>query len=327
MRPPRLLMTLLFLLLTLIPALPATAAEPALTVAVTIPPQAWFVQRLAGDLAQVVVLVPPGADPHTYEPKPSQVASLSRADLWLTIGVEFEDAWKDRLTGANPKMALAAMDAGIDKRPMTEHEHHGDHDGDHDMDEHHGEDEHAEDHDHEHGEEHGEDGHHHEGLDPHVWTSPVLAKTLADNAAQALIQADPSHEVAYRANLAALQADLDALNARLAALFASLPEDKRAFLVYHPSWGYFADTYGLTQVVIESEGKEPGAKELMELIDFAKAHHVSTVFVQPQFSDKAAQVVAESIHGSVLKADPLAEDWADNMERVAEAFRQAMHKE
>ncbi len=74
-------------------------------------------------------------------------------------------------------------------------------------------------------------------------------------------------------------------------------------------------------------GKEPGARELMELIDFAKAHHVRTVFVQPQFSDKSARVVAEGINGSVVKADPLARDWADNMEKVAQAFRQAMEKE
>ena len=310
----RLLTPLFFALAWLVAAMPtaAPAAEPALSVAVTIPPQAYFVERLAKDLATVTILVPAGADPHSYEPKPSQVAELAGADLWLTIGVEFETAWQDRLLGANPDLVLVAMDAGIHKLPMAAHEHHDE--GGHE--DHHGEAEH-----------HDEGEHHDQGLDPHVWTSPVLAKVLADNTARALIQADPAHSVEYRANLTAFQAELDELHARLSGLFAALPGDKRSFLVYHPSWGYFADTYGLTQVVIEAEGKEPGAKALMALIDYAKAHHVSTVFIQPQFSDKAAQVVAEAIHGSVVRADPLARDWSGNLERVAQAFRLAMEEE
>lgn len=293
------------------PSPDARADEPALSVAVTIPPQAYFVDKVAGDLARATILVPAGADPHSYEPKPSQVAELAGADLWLCIGVEFERAWTDRLLSANPDLVMAAMDAGIEKRTMASHAHHAE---EHHAEEHHHEAEHHEHHD-------------HAGLDPHVWTAPPLVRVLAANAAQALIRADPAHEAAYRANLAAFQAELDGMHARFSELFSSLPPDKRVFLVYHPAWGYFADAYGLTQVVVQAEGKDPGARELMELIDFATAHHVGTVFVQPQFSDKAATVVAEAIHGNVVKADPLARDWADNMERVARAFRQAMQQE
>ena len=94
-------------------------------------------------------------------------------------------------------------------------------------------------------------------------------------------------------------------------------------MVFHPSWGYFARQYGLEQVPIEIEGKAPKPAQLAELIGHAKEQNIQIIFVQPQFSRKSAEVVAREIGGKVVFADPLAEDWLQNLADVAEKFRQA----
>ncbi|NMC48643.1 MAG: zinc ABC transporter solute-binding protein, partial [Desulfovibrio sp.] len=129
---------------------------------------------------------------------------------------------------------------------------------------------------------------------------------------------------AYRVGYEALMADVRDLDTRLKAIFAPVPPDRRKFMVFHPAWGYFARQYGLTQVPVESEGKEPGPAELAALIDQARKDGITVVFVQPQFSTRSAEVVARGIGGSVVPVDPLAEDWLANMDKAAAAFQAAM---
>ena len=126
---------------------------------------------------------------------------------------------------------------------------------------------------------------------------------------------DPAQEDAYRAGHADFAAELDALDAELRALLAEVPS--RRFMVYHPAWGYFADAYGLTQVAIEREGKEPGAKALAGLINQARREGVRVILVQPQMNPQAAEQVARAVGGTVASADPLAADYAASLRRVA----------
>lgn len=319
------------------------AAFAKVPVMVSIVPLQYFTERIGGDFVDVSVMVQPGASPATYEPKPRQMADLSRATLYIAIGVPFEEAWLPRIQAANPDMRIIHADAGLTKLPMAAHHHHMEEADSHDQathspDEHHdhmaGHEEHGHDHDthaHEghdhaaadvHGADHdhdheGMEEHHHGGLDPHIWLSPMMAKPMAENIKQALIKADPAHAPVFRANFTALEKELDALDVELHDIFAVTPPENRVFMVFHPSWGYFAMNYNLRQVPIEYEGKEPTPKILQMLMEEAQEEHIRTVFIQPQFARKSAEAIAAHIKGKVVVADPLAADWPENLRRVA----------
>jgi zinc transport system substrate-binding protein len=270
---------------------PAAAAGP-INVYVSILPQKRFVERVGGEHVRVSVMVPPGRSPATYEPTPRQMAGLSDADLYVRIGVAFEEVWMDRLAAANPHMAVIDAREGITLRPVDRFD--------------------------------GEDHHAHAGgrKDPHIWTAPPLVARMAATIRDALIEADPAHAADYRANHQAFAADLERLDADIRETLSGL--DTRRFMVFHPSWGYFADAYGLTQVPIESEGKEPGPRLLARIIDQARAEDIRVIFVQKQFSRRDAQTVARAMDGRVVAVDPLAEDYLGNMREVAGAFAEAL---
>ena len=264
-------------------------------------------------------MVQPGASPATYEPKPKQMADLSKAKIYFAIGVPFENAWLEKIAAANPTMRVVHTDHGIEKRAMAAHHHHDDHQ----EGEHHGEEKHG----HEKGEhheedEHDEDHHEHAGLDPHIWLSPPLVKIQARTILAALQEVDPVHRSVYEANFKAFAAQIDRLAADLKNTFAG--KKGLQFMVFHPSWGYFAHAYGLKQVPIEIEGKEPKPAQLKELIQHARENNIKVVFVQPQFSTKSAELVAREIGGQVAFADPLAEDWMANLRQVADKFQAAL---
>ncbi|MDR3043146.1 MAG: zinc ABC transporter substrate-binding protein [Desulfovibrio sp.] len=320
------------------PAVAPASAAAAVQVAVSILPQKYFVQRIAGDLAEVTVMVPPGADPHTYEPKPSQMRGLAGAKLYMTIGVPFEKAWLDRITSAGGKdMTVVRLEKGIDLLPQDEHfldEDH-DHDAEHDTDHKDGhKDAHAaapnpaHDADHDHHDGEAAEGHHHdhEGGDPHIWLSPALVKMMAGSIKAALVKADPAHAPLYRANHDAFVRELDELDLHINGLFENVPENRRRFMVFHPAWSYFAHNYNLREVAIEVEGREPGPRQLTRIVEFAKKEKIEAIFVQPQFSKRGAETIARNVGAKLIEADPLAEDWAANIRRVAESMAQTLSK-
>lgn len=292
----------------------ALAGSP---VFVSILPQKFFVEKIAGDLADVSVLVMPGASPHTYEPTPQQMTALSRAKAYFSIGVNFEEVWLPRINSANPTMRIVATDRGIKKIPMAAHDRHEDHgepvghEG-HDQARH---EDHAADH-------HGHD-HEHGTLDPHVWLSPDGARVLTRNTCAGLIKMDPANEPVYQANADALLREIDRVDAEIRTRLDSLPENRRSFMVYHPSWGYFARQYGLTQIPIETQGKEPNPRGLSQIITQGRDLGIKVIFVQPQFSEKSAEVIAAEIGAHTAELDPLAEDWSATMLNAAQAISQA----
>jgi zinc transport system substrate-binding protein len=293
-------------------------ARAGTPVFVSILPQKFFVEKIAGELADVSVLVMPGASPHTYEPTPRQMAALAGARAYFAIGVTFEDIWLPRITGANPSLRIVITDRGIDKLPMAAH-HHDEHE-EHPAAHQHGHDDHAAGHDHdEHGAAHGHDDDN--GIpDPHVWLSPDGARVLAENTRDGLIAMDPANEAAYRANANALLLEIDRVDADIRALLAPLPDNRRSFMVFHPSWGYFARQYGLTQIPIEVGGREPSPRGLAEVIEQGRALGIGVIFVQPQFSEKSASVIAAELGARTAVLDPLAEDWPATMRDTARAI-------
>lgn len=306
------------------------AAEEKVVVFTSIVPQEYFVERIGGERVAVQALVKPGQSPHTYEPTPRQMAALSSAKLYFRIGVTFENAFLPKIKQTMRGLRIVDTRKGITLRSMKAHHQHDEEhkgEGEHREEEHAEEDHDEQGHDAEH-EEHDEDqdGLDHEGgTDPHTWLNPRLVKVQARTITDALTQADPAGKAVYAKNLAAFLKDLDALDGKLTKALA--PVKGKTFLVFHPSWGYFADAYGLEQEPVEIEGKDPSARQLARIIEQAKEEGVRVIFVQPQFSQRSAKRIADAIDGAVLPIDPLARDYLANMEAVARTVSAALGKQ
>ena len=313
---------LLLLILSVVPM--AGLAEPLRVFASVVPIQT-FVEKIGGQHVDARVMVRPGFNPHTYDPTPQQISALAGAALYVRTGVPFEKAWMDRIRSANPEMPVLDARDGISLRAMEDHDHDANgHETGHDEKAAHG---HAhDDHDRHDGQDKHdarEDDHQgHQAQDPHVWVSPPLVRHMVGRIRDQLADLAPEHAADFARNYDAFVAELDALDAELHTRLDPLPN--RRFMVFHPAWGYFAETYRLTQVSIEREGKEPGARALAALIDQAKADKIRVVFVQPQFDKRQARQIALAIGGAVIAVDPLAADYVDNLRRVGREFAQAL---
>ncbi len=279
-------------------------AAGKLPVFVSIVPQKYFVQQIGKDLVDVQVMVQPGASPATYEPKPRQMVALAKSKCYFAIGVPFENAWLPQITVANPAMRVVHTDSGITKIHMASHYHHEE------VQERHTADEQNENHS-------GQ-----AGFDPHIWLSPPLVKVQAHAILAGLQEIDPVNKDVYAANFKQFSAEIDQLDAELWKVFAG--KQGMRFMVFHPSWGYFASAYALKQVPIEIEGKNPKPAQLKKLIEHARENRIKVIFVQPQFSTRSALLLAREIGGQVAFADPLAMDWMANLREVAEKFKMAL---
>lgn len=270
-------------------------AQDNLMVFVSISPQQYFVEQIGGDRVNVQVMVQPGASPHNYEPKPKQMADLSLAAVYFAIGVTYEDVWLKKIAAANPKMQVVYTQKDIEKIHLDAHSH---------------------------GTDKGHKHHDHGILDPHIWLAPPLVKIQAGAILEALQELDPSYRDFYQTNYHEFMARIDELDADLKQLFAG--KQGLRFMVFHPAWGYFARAYGLEQIPIEIEGKDPKPSHLKELIEHARKKGVRVIFVQPQFSARSAELIAKEIGGEVVLADPLSQAWLANLREVAEKFQAAL---
>jgi zinc transport system substrate-binding protein len=308
-RLPACLSCVVFAAVVLLGSAQVCAAPPGngtqrIKVFVSILPQAYFVERVGGNRVHVSVMVGPGHSPATYEPMPMQMGELSKADVYFSIGVPFEKVWMGRLSGVNPRMKVIDTGRGIELLPMELHDH--------------GADKPYRDHDQTRLHQHRA-----EGLkDPHIWLSLRLAKIQARNICDGLIAQDPSHRTYYEDNLGAFHSELDELDKQIKDMLKDLRT--RKFMIFHPALGYFARDYGLEQLPIETEGKEPSAKTLAGLIEHARDQGVRVIFVQKQFSTASAEAVARAIGGRVARVDPLASDYLNNMREIAETFAGVM---
>lgn len=266
------------------------AAQP-LNVTVSIPPQAYVLEQVAGGHVKISVLLPDGKSPHDYAPTPSQVVELATSKIFFTVGLPFEKVIADKMRGQTAGI-ITDMTAGIKRRSADEH-HHGkaDHDDDHD----------------------GKFG------DPHVWTSPENLKLMAANTRNILSQVDPANAPAYQLNYEKFAAKMDAMDRRIAADLA--PFKGHVLYVYHPAFGYFTDRYGLKQEAIEEQGKDPSPKQIMQLIAAAKEDKVKVILVQKQFNTRSAEKIAGAIGGKVLAVDNLDRDAGKMIDNIAAAVK------
>ncbi len=281
----------LLLAMTIIISLPActAAVQPAgdrIGVMVTVLPQVEFVNAVGGDRVDVTAMVPPGANPHTYEVTPAQMAKLSRAKMYAKVGspIEFELTWLDKLADQNHDMLMVNCGQGISMIESS------------DPDE--------------------------PGIDAHTWTSPRNVKIMVNNICAGLSQISPADQSYFEKNRDSYLEKLDALDTDIRSSLAGI--SSRTFIVYHPAWGYFALDYGLKQLGIEREGKEPQAAYMARLIKEARENNIKVIFVSPQFDTRSAEAIAREIGGRVVSIDPEGRDYLDNMRNVADAFREAM---
>ncbi|MDX9961105.1 MAG: zinc ABC transporter substrate-binding protein [Aliarcobacter sp.] len=278
------------------------ASKQELTVSIS--PQKYFVQKIVKDKFDINVMVKPGASPHTYEPKSSQMKSLSNSKIYFYTGVSFENAWLDKFKLSAKNTIFVDTAVGIEKLAMEAHSHEG---------EEHNEHKNEAKHDHE-----------NEALDPHIWLDPILVKIQAKNIYDAIVKIDSQNSDFYKTNYEEFLKELDLINNELETILK--PYENRAFMVFHPSWGYFAKRYNLEQISVEVEGKEPKPNELVELIKDAKIHDIKIVFVSPQFSQKTAKTISSSINAKVVSIDALDENWASSILSTAKEIANSYTK-
>jgi zinc transport system substrate-binding protein len=246
-----------------------------INVSVSIPPQAYIVQKVGGNKVNVNTMVEDGKSPHDYSPTPRQVAGLGNSRLYFSIMMPFEQRLEQKLKG-NSECKFVNMAAGIKLRESSSCDGH-----------------------------HAEHGHHHhnETADPHVWMSPVNLKIMAENVRQALVQVMPKDKAEFDRNYRILAAELTDLNNYIRKTLAAFKG--RTVFVYHPAFGYFTDLYGLKLESIEIEGKDPTPRQIMNLISEAKKQNVKTIFVQRQFNSQSAEKIAQAIGGHVVGVNVL----------------------
>jgi len=264
----------------------ALAGQRQLSVFVSILPEEYFVKRIGGDRVRVEALVRPGQSPETYEPTPQQMARLARTRIYFRIGVPFENGLIPKLIRSMPHLTIIDLRAGLDLLELE-------------------------------GAQSGE-------LDPHTWLDPLLVKKQARLIMETLVRFDPEGTKQYRSNYRQFAHDLETLNSRLLTILRPLAG--RTVYVFHPAYGYFCRAYNLIQRAVIEQGKRPGGKRLARLIEQARRDRVKVIFVQPQFSSRAAKTIAQAIGGTVIALDPLARDYIANMKTMAEKLARGLHE-
>lgn len=261
-------------------------------VAVTILPMKEIASAIGGDRITVTVVVPPGTEPHTFEPTPARIASIAESRIFFRVGLgllPFEDRLVSRLSSQNPDLLVVDLSEGIDLIKGDA------------------------------GHDHEESHHSTESADPHIWLSPKNGALMAATIARTLIAIDPEGEAIYQQNLDEYQKRTASVDAEVREILGTLPG--RRFIVTHDAWGYFAREYDLEQVAVHIGGKEPTAREIQEIIRIAVEDGIRIVCVEPQFSERSARVIAADINGDVVVIDPLPEAYLENFIRVAEALQ------
>lgn len=291
-------------------AVHAAAGSPATPIAVTvsIPPQKYFVEAVGGDNVSVTVMTGKGRDPHSYEPTAAQMAGISKAELYISIGVPFESQWLPKFSSLAPAMRVVFLQNHIERIKGEPDLALRDASGKRAA--------------------HGHGDHHHdlEGDDPHIWLSPKIMADTVPVIVKALSEARPEKAALFAERGARLIQETRALDAAITTMFAPLPEHKRVFLTFHQSWAYYARNYTLREAAVELEGREIGPKSMVLLLDFAKKNSIKVLVSDPMTSKSALAAISKSLDAEVITAAPLEENWPFAIRSFSEKLAGAMGK-
>lgn len=276
-----------FLFLVILFACQSGPKQISHLVSVSILPQKYIVDQIAGDLLQVNVLVPPGTSYHNYEVLPSQMKDLAKSKVWLQIGLlTFEDAWKEKLAQINQDLAFVNCSEDINLITGSECEEEG--------------------HDHEHA----------EAYDPHIWMGPAEVKRIAQNTLHALSKSFPEHISEFEKNYAGFILKIDSLAVQIDQKLATLTN--RNILIFHPALAYYARQFKLEQTPLELDGKEPSPKHMKDIVDLARSQNIKVIFIQKEFDSENALQLSREIGGEVIIIDPLDYNWEKQMLDITE---------
>jgi len=285
-----------------------TNNEEKITVAVSIVPQETFVKAVAGNLVDVITMIPPGNSPANYQPTPKQMTEFSKSKVYFSIGVPTEEAnILPKIDDFNKDIKVVSLADEVGK--VYPHRHF-------DEEKHHDEEEHHDEHSYE------EHHHDHSGRDSHIWLSPKRVKVMIKVIKDELIALDPNNKAAYEKNAEKYIAKLDVVDNEIKEALRGFKDG--AFIIFHPAFGYFADDYGLQMVTIEGQGKKATAMKVQEIIDFAKKENIRFIFYQEEFDSQQAETIAKEIGGEAVKVSPLAPDYIENLRHTANKFKEVL---
>jgi zinc transport system substrate-binding protein len=277
-----------FFLIVLVSCNPSGGSSGEKMITVSIPPFKYFINAIGGGDFSVNVMVPAGSNPHIYEPVPEQISSLRKSVAYVSDGyLGFEMTWLDRFYETNSRMKKLSLSQNIDLIKPVEHS----------------------------------DSEHVEGADPHFWVSPKCALVIAASVKSLLIELNPGESEKYELNYQNLVKTISALDERATLLFSG--HKARSFMIFHPTLGYLARDYGLREIAVENEGKEPTPSSLKELIDIGKSEKIRVIFIQREYDTKNARAIASETGASLEIIDPLSEDWAASVEQVIIALHKS----
>lgn len=301
-------------------------------VAVSVVPEATFVKAIAGELVDVVTMIPPGYSPANYQPTPQQMADFEKASIYFIMGMPTEEVNIIPSISSDSTTKLVHLDKIVGD--VYDHRYFEDNHGLEDDHAHEGEEEHEdedhadedhEDEDHEDEDHDDHEGHSHEGRDPHIWMSPKRVIVMVETIRDELSLLDPDNADTYATNAETYIAELEAVDKELEAEFEGI--EHPVFIMYHPSLGYLSDDYGLEMVALENEGKEATSRRLQDVIDYAKEHELTKVFYQEEFDSAQAETLAREIGGEAVQVAPLSENYIENLKEIAETLAGSMGHE
>lgn len=287
-----------------------SAVFAKVTVSVSVIPQAYFVDRIAGNLAEVNIMVQKGKSPETYEPSIKELKNLSQSQLYFNIGMPFENAWLKRFQSVNPNMKIipplkiGELEAYLSSLKSS------DSNAESHLDSHANLDFYAESHSDSNADSshsHSNETHIHQ---PHIWLSFALSQSHAKIIAESLCEIDTQNCPIYKANLALLLKEINEVWEHFKGVFG---DKGGAFLVYHPAFSYIASELNLVEFAIEEDGKDAKITHTKEILEVIKKHNIKVIFIQPQFSSKNAKIIANEAKIELKIADSLAYNWIENI--------------
>ncbi|EAI8629521.1 cation ABC transporter substrate-binding protein [Campylobacter lari] len=261
-------------------------------VSVSIPPQAFFVEKIAKDSVEINILISPNSNEHNVEFKPMMIKNLEKSKIYFLADLELEKILENKFKNTLKNVKIVNINDGISLLENDETD------------------------------EHNHDEHEHGKNDPHTWLDPILVKTQAQNIYKALSQTFPQNKDFYAKNLENFLKELDDLNSVIKTNLQDIKH--REFIVYHPSWNYLAKRYNLIQIPVEIDGKEPKIQDLQKLIKIAKEKNIKVIFVQPGFSENSAKVLSKELNAKIVFIDHLAKDWDKELLKTIQALKMAL---
>jgi zinc transport system substrate-binding protein len=268
---------------------PTTSSKSKLQISVGIAPIKTFVDRIGGEHVSVSFMLNAGDSPATYDPKPQQLVELKQAVAYFSVGVPFEHAWMERFRSTNSNMEVIDLTQNITLAPILDHAH-----------------------------EDADESNENEILDPHIWLSPNLVKIQAQHIYESLIKFDPAHQIEYEENLNNFLQEIDELDVEIRGILTNTTY--REFVVFHPSWGYFARDYDLEMISIEAGGTEPSPPEFEKIIEEIREVDAKIIISQPELGARSAKNIADQVGAKLLSISPLDAEWKKSLLKLAQAI-------